>query len=93
MILNVSNPDEEKRIRTACENYTEFDRYRLIDARRQIKIKNSNAIIELFSGEELKLKYGKELSPLNYYFTENLGTVYFDFIDSKEPLFCVSPNP
>jgi hypothetical protein len=42
----------------------DFDRYRFVDIRRDVKT-DDGSVLELLSGKELLTLYGKQISPLN----------------------------
>lgn len=88
-VLNFHNENELSRAQSAGEKFFEFDQFRFLDSRRQIHIKNTDIIIELFSANELETIYGKLISPLTIMPGQDYLEIELDFVDSKEPLFVI----
>lgn len=62
-IINPNNEDELHLIKALT--HTDLDPYRFIDSRRLVAIEGSTIQLELYSGNELKELYGKEISQNN----------------------------
>jgi hypothetical protein len=64
VIKNVDAPEETIKYYSAFKDF-DFEQYRFYGKRRIIKFSNSNAILELFSAQELADLYQREVHPLN----------------------------
>ena len=61
----------------AASNWTQLDKYRLMDKRRVIYFSDMKASIELYSAQELLDTYGKQISPFTIK-TETYPDLTFD---------------
>lgn len=64
IIHSVDHTTDLKKYETAANTWGKLDEFRLLDKRRIISFTDHKATIELFSANELKDLYGKQISPL-----------------------------
>lgn len=81
-----THPNPDFVIQAAAE-FIKFDEIRFIDKRRAVKLKDSGVIIELYSANELKEYYNKEVCLLNIDSNQPYSEVELVFVDSKHPIF------
>lgn len=64
VIHRIDNTTDISVYEQAANNYGQLDQFRFLDKRRTISFTDHKASIELYSAQELKEMFGKEISPL-----------------------------
>lgn len=70
---------------SVCDEYTDFDQFRLQSERRIIQFQFTEVYIELFSANELELTYGKLISPLTITHGQSYKPLEFYITDENQP--------
>ena len=74
-------------LQKAANNYSSFSELRFLNERRTIEIIGSDAIIILYSANELFELYNKPISSATIQINSTFDNVMFSLADSKTPVF------